>query len=51
MQFLHPGLSSKKLLLTAHGMTKLYDFCLAGDASKIAALKKDQVRKVRIFQL
>ncbi|KAJ8030570.1 Fibroblast growth factor receptor 3 [Holothuria leucospilota] len=40
--FLHPGLSTKKILITKHGVCKLYDFCLSYDASKIVALKKPQ---------
>ncbi|PIK43307.1 hypothetical protein BSL78_19824 [Apostichopus japonicus] len=41
--FLHPGLTTKKVLLTKEGQVKLFDFCLAGDAPKIAGLKKAQV--------
>ncbi|PIK39360.1 putative ephrin type-A receptor 1 [Apostichopus japonicus] len=40
--FLHPGLSTKKILYTKQGQCKLYDFCLAEDAPKIIAFKKTQ---------
>ncbi|PIK47347.1 hypothetical protein BSL78_15796 [Apostichopus japonicus] len=40
--FLHPGLTTKKVLLTKEGQVKLFDFCLARDAPKIAALKKEK---------
>ncbi|XP_071842688.1 uncharacterized protein [Apostichopus japonicus] len=42
--FLHPGLTTKKVLLTKGGQVKLFDFCLARDAPRIAALKKEQVK-------
>ncbi|XP_071843644.1 uncharacterized protein [Apostichopus japonicus] len=48
--FLHPGLTTKKVLLTKEGQVKLFDFCLAGDAPKIAALKKAQVPTVTLNQ-
>ena len=35
-QFLHPGLTTKKVLITKKGICKLYDFFLAEDASQIA---------------
>ncbi|PIK38602.1 putative fibroblast growth factor receptor 1-A-like isoform X4, partial [Apostichopus japonicus] len=41
--FLHPGLSTKKVLYTKDGICKLYDFCLAEDAPKIVSLKKAQM--------
>ncbi|XP_071841653.1 uncharacterized protein [Apostichopus japonicus] len=40
--FLHPGLSTKKILYTKQGQCKLYDFCLAEDAPKIIAFKTTQ---------
>lgn len=43
-QFLHPGLTTKKVLLTKGGIVKLFDFCLAVDASKMATLKKAEVK-------
>ncbi|XP_071843284.1 uncharacterized protein [Apostichopus japonicus] len=48
--FLHPGLSIKKVLLTKEGQVKLFDFCLARDAPKIAALKKAQISTVTLNQ-
>ncbi|XP_071842974.1 uncharacterized protein [Apostichopus japonicus] len=48
--FLHPGLTTKKVLLTKEGQVKLFDFCLAGDAPKIAGLKKAQISKVTLNQ-
>ncbi|XP_071842185.1 uncharacterized protein [Apostichopus japonicus] len=48
--FLHPGLTTKKVLLTKEGQVKLFDFCLAGDAPKIAALKKAQISTVTLNQ-
>ncbi|XP_071852266.1 uncharacterized protein [Apostichopus japonicus] len=48
--FLHPGLSTKKILYTKEGICKLYDFCLAEDASKIIALKKTQINTVSLNQ-
>ncbi|XP_071842999.1 ALK tyrosine kinase receptor-like isoform X8 [Apostichopus japonicus] len=48
--FLHPGLSSKKVLLTKEGHVKLYDFCLSSDARKLAILKKEQIRLVSLNQ-
>ncbi|XP_071842978.1 uncharacterized protein [Apostichopus japonicus] len=48
--FLHPGLTTKKVLLTKEGQVKLYDFCLAGDAQKVAALKKSQIPTVTLNQ-
>ncbi|XP_071843000.1 tyrosine-protein kinase SRK3-like isoform X1 [Apostichopus japonicus] len=46
--FLHPGLSTRKILITHQGVCKLYDFCLAGDAPKIAALIKQQMMNVSL---
>ncbi|XP_071852229.1 fibroblast growth factor receptor 3-like [Apostichopus japonicus] len=46
--FLHPGLTTKKVLLTKEGKVKLFDFCLAGDAQKVAALKKSQIPTVTL---
>ncbi|XP_071843116.1 uncharacterized protein [Apostichopus japonicus] len=40
--FLHPGLSTKKILLTKTGVCKLYDFCLAEDATGIILSKKSK---------
>ncbi|XP_071854355.1 uncharacterized protein [Apostichopus japonicus] len=48
--FLHPGLSTKKILYTKEGICKLYDFCLAEDAPKIVALKKTQVKTFTLNQ-
>ncbi|XP_071842989.1 ephrin type-A receptor 3-like isoform X11 [Apostichopus japonicus] len=48
--FLHPGLTTKKVLLTKEGQVKLFDFCLAGDAPKIAGLKKAQISMVTLNQ-
>ncbi|XP_071843290.1 uncharacterized protein [Apostichopus japonicus] len=48
--FLHPGLTTKKVLLTKEGQVKLFDFCLARDAPKIAALKKEKIRSVTLNQ-
>ncbi|PIK39077.1 putative tyrosine-protein kinase [Apostichopus japonicus] len=41
--FLHPGLSSKKILRIEKGQCKLYDFCLSDDASKITTFRKTKV--------
>ncbi|KAJ8022495.1 Ephrin type-A receptor 10 [Holothuria leucospilota] len=38
--FLHPGLSSKKVLLSNRGICKLYDFCLSEDAINILRTRK-----------
>ncbi|XP_071851653.1 uncharacterized protein [Apostichopus japonicus] len=41
--FLHPGLSSEKILLGSGGVCKLYAFCLAKDApTRIASLKSKE---------
>ncbi|PIK48999.1 putative ephrin type-A receptor 10 [Apostichopus japonicus] len=48
--FLHPGLTTKKVLLTKEGQVKFYDFCLADDAPKIAELKKSEVTPVTVNQ-
>ncbi|XP_071842987.1 ephrin type-A receptor 3-like isoform X9 [Apostichopus japonicus] len=48
--FLHPGLTTKKVLLTKEGQVKLFDFCLAGDAPKIAGIKKAQISMVTLNQ-
>ncbi|XP_071852256.1 uncharacterized protein [Apostichopus japonicus] len=48
--FLHPGLSTKKILYTKEGICKLYDFCLAEDASKIVTIKKTQMNTVSFNQ-
>ncbi|XP_071823277.1 uncharacterized protein [Apostichopus japonicus] len=38
-EFCHPGISIQKILITAHGRCKLYDFCLREDAQdKIEAI-------------
>ncbi|KAJ8021957.1 Ephrin type-A receptor 1 [Holothuria leucospilota] len=37
--FLHPGLSSNKILLTNQGVCKLYDFCLSDNARNILEYK------------
>ncbi|XP_071840489.1 uncharacterized protein [Apostichopus japonicus] len=42
--FLHPGLSTKKILIHKDGFCKLYDFCLDEDAVKISSLKKSKVK-------
>ncbi|XP_071814724.1 uncharacterized protein [Apostichopus japonicus] len=49
--FLHPGLSTKKILYTNEGICKLYDFCLAEDAPKVVMLKKTQMNTVSFNQL
>ncbi|PIK55666.1 TK/RTKC protein kinase [Apostichopus japonicus] len=41
--FLHPGLSSKKILRIEKGQCKLYDFCLSEDASKITNFRKSKM--------
>ncbi|XP_071839648.1 tyrosine-protein kinase CSK-like [Apostichopus japonicus] len=41
--FLHPGFSTKKILIHKDGFCKLYDFCLDEDAVKISSLKKSKV--------
>ncbi|KAJ8038659.1 Ephrin type-A receptor 10 [Holothuria leucospilota] len=38
--FLHPGLSTKKILLSNQGICKLYDFCLSEDAAKIINFRR-----------
>ncbi|KAJ8041341.1 Ephrin type-B receptor 3 [Holothuria leucospilota] len=38
--FLHPGLSTKKILLTKEGVCKLYDFCLSENAASVVSNKK-----------
>ncbi|PIK40545.1 putative tyrosine kinase receptor Cad96Ca [Apostichopus japonicus] len=48
--FLHPGLSTKKILYTKEGICKLYDFCLGEDASKIVTIKKTQMNTVSFNQ-
>ncbi|PIK38197.1 hypothetical protein BSL78_24964 [Apostichopus japonicus] len=48
--FLHPGLSTKKILYTKEGICKLYDFCLAEDASQIVTVKKTQMHTVSLNQ-
>ncbi|PIK43968.1 putative vascular endothelial growth factor receptor 1 [Apostichopus japonicus] len=48
--FLHPGLSTKKILYTKEGICKLYDFCLAEDASKIVTIKKPQFPPESFFR-
>ncbi|XP_071851818.1 uncharacterized protein [Apostichopus japonicus] len=35
--FLHPGLSTKKILLHSSGYCKLYDFCLSKDATNVVS--------------
>ncbi|KAJ8031424.1 IgGFc-binding protein [Holothuria leucospilota] len=40
--FLHPGFSTKKVLVTSAGVCKLYDFCLAEDAGRTVAVKKSE---------
>ncbi|PIK37137.1 putative tyrosine kinase receptor Cad96Ca [Apostichopus japonicus] len=40
--FLHPGISTKKILLTKDGVCKLYDFCLAEDATAVVLAKKSK---------
>ncbi|XP_071843006.1 uncharacterized protein [Apostichopus japonicus] len=48
--FLHPGLSTKKILLTQLDCCKLYEFCLADDAAKVAELKKKQMKSFSLNQ-
>ncbi|KAJ8017458.1 Tyrosine-protein kinase CSK [Holothuria leucospilota] len=40
---LHPGLSTKKVLLTNKGICKLYDFCLSEDASNTVRIRKSWI--------
>ncbi|KAJ8023816.1 Macrophage-stimulating protein receptor [Holothuria leucospilota] len=40
--FLHPWLSTNKILLTKQGCCKLYDFCLKEDAPHVFAVKKSK---------
>ncbi|XP_071851880.1 fibroblast growth factor receptor 3-like isoform X2 [Apostichopus japonicus] len=40
---LHPGLSSRKILFTDQKIPKLYDFCLAEDASHKVLLMKEKM--------
>lgn len=40
--FVHPGLSTKKILLTKQGICKLYDFCLVEDTHRTVETKKLQ---------
>lgn len=40
---LHPGLSTKKILLTNDNVLKLYDFCLSDDAQRKVLLLKDKM--------
>ncbi|PIK51580.1 putative proto-oncogene tyrosine-protein kinase Src [Apostichopus japonicus] len=40
--FLHPGISTKNILLTKDGVCKLYDFCLAEDATAVILAKKSK---------
>ncbi|XP_071853396.1 uncharacterized protein [Apostichopus japonicus] len=40
--FLHPGLSTKKILVTVQGACKLYDFCLKEDARHTIITKKNE---------
>ncbi|KAJ8039308.1 Ephrin type-A receptor 10 [Holothuria leucospilota] len=39
---LHPGLSTRKVLLTKQRICKLYDFCLSEDASNIVRIRKSR---------
>ncbi|KAJ8024204.1 Ephrin type-B receptor 3 [Holothuria leucospilota] len=39
---LHPGLSTRKILLTKQRICKLYDFCLSEDASNIVRIRKSR---------
>lgn len=41
--FLHPGLSTKKILLTNKRHCQLYDFCLKEDAMNILAVRKPKM--------
>ncbi|PIK49289.1 putative tyrosine-protein kinase, partial [Apostichopus japonicus] len=41
--FLHPGLSSKKILLVDKGLCKIYDFCLSKDAPNMTSFKKSKM--------
>ncbi|PIK45145.1 putative tyrosine-protein kinase [Apostichopus japonicus] len=41
--FLHPGLSSKKILRIEKGHCKLYDFCLSEDAPKVTSFRKTKM--------
>ncbi|XP_071851199.1 uncharacterized protein [Apostichopus japonicus] len=38
--FLHPGLTTKKILLTKQGICKLYDFCLVEDTTRAIEAKQ-----------
>ncbi|KAJ8048313.1 Vascular endothelial growth factor receptor 1 [Holothuria leucospilota] len=40
--FLHPGLTTKKVLLTKQGTCKLYDFCLSEDAAYRMIVQKSE---------
>ncbi|XP_071843787.1 tyrosine-protein kinase BTK-like isoform X2 [Apostichopus japonicus] len=48
--FLHPGLSTRKLLVTTDGQLKLYNFCLAGHASRIATLQRSKMFSATLNQ-
>lgn len=50
-QFLHPALSTKKILTTKKGICKLYDFCLAKDAPHVAKIKMSKVSKNNVVGL
>ncbi|KAJ8021970.1 Muscle, skeletal receptor tyrosine-protein kinase [Holothuria leucospilota] len=48
--FLHPGLSSNKILLTNQGVCKLYDFCLSDNARNILEYKMSRVSSTSCFR-
>ncbi|XP_071848420.1 tyrosine-protein kinase FRK-like isoform X1 [Apostichopus japonicus] len=43
--FLHPGLSTKKIILAGEGHIKLYDFCLAKDTRNIIIFNKSKLSR------
>ncbi|KAJ8039726.1 Serine/threonine-protein kinase ste20 [Holothuria leucospilota] len=45
--FVHPGLSTKKVLVTNQGNCKLYDFCLCEDACNVVRMKSQIVQTPR----
>ncbi|PIK57881.1 putative tyrosine-protein kinase [Apostichopus japonicus] len=44
--FLHPGLSTSKILITQDGVCKIYDFCLTEDATKRLNVKKSKLKSL-----
>ncbi|XP_071853655.1 tyrosine-protein kinase CSK-like [Apostichopus japonicus] len=45
-EFLHPGLSASKILITKDGVSKFYDFCLTEDATKRLNVKKSKLKSL-----